>query len=283
METISLFNGNNSSPKLNYHNMGKIISKNKKREYLSFIKDNFNNISQREIARRLKIGKTIVNKWAKEIGLKFTKHTVNDNFFNSLDENSYYILGFIFADGNISWNVDKGYYSLTITASEKDKSHLEKIRKLLESTKPLLFSPKTKSHRLIVNNKKLCQTLINLGVVPRKSLKVRFPKIPPKYLSHFLRGIVDGDGSVLYCDRKVSPYFCIRISSGSRKFLEDLTNQIKRQLKIKSTIQKWGKNVYLTEYSCSRGKKFAEFIYANAQMFLERKYLVYKKNVLEVK
>ena len=208
MKTISFFIGNHFFPQIG-NNMGKIISKNKKREYLSFIKSNFNKISQREMARRLDIGKTTVNTWAKEIGLIFKKHTVNDKFFDEFNEKSSYILGFIFADGNIAWNPEKGYYSLTITASEKDKVHLEKIRNLLESTKPLLYSPKTRSYRLIANNKKLCRKLMRLGVIPRKSLTLKFPDIPNEHFRHFLRGIIDGDGSIGYQNRKISPYFYV--------------------------------------------------------------------------
>lgn len=263
-------------------NMQIIISQNKKREYLHFIKSNFNNLSQREIARRLNLGKTTVNRWAKEIGLKFKKHTANEGFFDEFNKINSYILGFIYADGNIAWNPQKGYYSITITASEKDKDHLENIRNILSSTKPLLYSPKTKSYRLIVNSKKLCQRLMQLGVTPRKSLTMKFPKIPKEYLRHFIRGIIDGDGSVFYRDRKVSPYFCIRISSGSKKFLQELVKIIKTNIATNGNIRKIAKNVHLVEYSCSRGKKLANFIYSNANIFLERKYLPYKNNILEV-
>jgi len=281
MKTISFFIGNHFFPQIG-NNMGKIISKNKKREYLSFIKSHFNKISQREMARRLGIGKTTVNTWAKEIGLFFKKHTVNDKFFDEFNEKSSYILGFIFADGNISWNPEKGYYSLTITASEKDKVHLEKIRNLLESTKPLLYSPKTKSYRLIVNNKKLCRKLMGLGVIPRKSLTLKFPDIPNEHFRHFLRGVIDGDGNVRYLNRKVSPYFEITISSGSFKFCQGFVKSVKEMIGVEANIRKVKCNTHIMQYSCSRGEQLAEFVYSNANIFLERKYLPYKNNVLEV-
>src|SRR3989344_5954833 len=202
--------------------MGAIISHNKKREHLTFIKSNFNRISQRKIAKKLGVGKTTVNRWSEELGLKFKKHTVNESFFDKFNEKSVYTLGFIFADGNISWNQEKGYYSLTITASEKDKEHLENLRRGISSTKPLLYSDKTNSERLIVNNKNICQKLISLGVTPRKSLTVKFPNIPKTYLRHFIRGVIDGDGNVRYVSRERSPYFEITISSGSKAFCESL-------------------------------------------------------------
>ena len=258
------------------------ISIEKKREYLPYIISNFDRLSQREIARRLDIGKTTVNRWSEEIGLKFKKHTVNEEFFNELNENSSYILGYIFADGNVNWNTEKGYYCMTITASEKDKEHLERIRAILESTKPLLYSEKTRSYRLIVNNKKMCQKLIDLGVIPRKSLTVKFPYIPEQYIKHFIRGVIDGDGSVNYFDRKRSPYFSIRIYSGSKRFLKKLVVTIRNAINIGGNIRKVGNNTYGVVYSCSRGKKLAEYVYLNSNIYLKRKYLPYKNNVLEV-
>jgi len=260
--------------------MGKIISPEKKKEILPFIKSNFDKISQREIARRLGIGKTTVNKWSKELGLYFKKHTIDKTFFDKWCEQSSYILGFILADGCISWNPEKGYYSLTITASEKDKEHLEKIRNILSSTKPLSYSSKTNSYRLIANSKVLCQKLMQIGILPRKSLNVRLPTIPEDQLRHFIRGVIDGDGNVRYLKREKSPYFEITIASGSKFFCEDLVECIRENFGIGANIRKIGKNTHVIQYSCSRGKKLANFIYLDASLFLGRKYTPYKNNVL---
>lgn len=57
-----------------------------KSEYLPYIRTNFGRFSQREIARRLQIGKTTVNRWSKELGLEHKRHTVNESFFDELNE-----------------------------------------------------------------------------------------------------------------------------------------------------------------------------------------------------
>ena len=259
--------------------MGAIIHPNRKIEYLQIIKSDLSRISQRAIARKLKIGKTTVNRWSKELGFKFKKNRVNEKFFDVFNEESAYILGLIFADGNIAWNPKKGYQTLTITAAEKDKDHLENLRNILSSTKPLLYAKKTKSYRLIVNNKKICKRLMKLGLTPRKSLTIRFPKIPKKWLPHFIRGVIDGDGNIRYVNRKVSPYFEISLTSGSRMFCEDLSKVINAQTSIKTNVRKAKKNTYVLQYSCSRGIKLAKFIYSNATLFLPRKYFIYEKNI----
>lgn len=253
------------------------ITRDEKIKYLQAISSNFNKISQRKIANMLGLGRTTVNRWSREIGLAFKKHTVNETFFDEFNENSSYALGLIYSDGNIAWNPKKGYYSLTITASEKDKAHLENIRNLLSSTKPLLYAPKTKSYRLIVNNKNLCRGLMQSGVTPKKSLTIKFPEIPKNYLRHFMRGVIDGDGNVRYVARERSPYFEITIASGSLEFCKGVVKAIKESLGIDANIRKVAKNVYVIQYSCSRGERLAKYIYQDTTIFLNRKNLEYKK------
>src|SRR3989338_7818201 len=260
----------------NSSNMTNKISNIQKLEYLPFIKEKFGTLSEREIAKRLKLGKTTINRWSRELGFMPIKHTVNESFFDDLNEKSVYLLGYIYADGNINWNIDKSYWALTITASAKYKNHLETIRNILSSTKPLLYSHKTNSYSLIANSKKLCQNLIELGVVPRKSLIVKFPNLPNNnLLRHFIRGIIDGDGNVRYVNRKRSPYFEITIASGSRAFCEGLIKAVKENAGISANIREVNKNLHIIQYSCSRGEKLAKFVYSEANIFLERKYLPY--------
>lgn len=247
-----------------------------KEEFLPYIKTNFEKMSQREMARRLQIGKTSVNRWSKEMGLYARKNTVNDGFFNMWTFDMAYILGYIFADGNVAWKPEKSYRALTITAAAKDVNHLEKIRIILESTKNLLYSDSTNSYRLIVNSKKLCEDLMKLGVIPRKSLVVEFPDIPKEYVCHFIRGVIDGDGCIRYNDRKRSPYFEISIASGSYKFLEKMVEIIKQNIGVSSKITNVKNNTFIIRYSCKRGLKLAEWIYYNQNLCLERKLKQYK-------
>jgi hypothetical protein len=242
-----------------------------------YIRDFFGKVSQREIARRLKVGKTTINRWAKDLGFYFKKHTVNDDYFKNLSPEMAYILGYVSADGNVAWDVSKGYYSLTITAAEKDKSHLGIIRKLLKSTKPLLYSSYTKSYRLIVNNKQICRDLMRFGIVPRKSLIIKFPDLPDQYLKDFIRGYIDGDGSLRYFKRPRSPYFELSVCSGSRDFIVTLEEKIFQQLNINSRITKTKNNCFLLRYSCQRGLKLAKWIYGDASLYLPRKFIIYQE------
>ena len=66
-----------------------------------------------------------------------------------------------------------------------------------------------------------------------KSLTVHFPKIPKKYLGHFLRGYFDGDGCVHFAravgknKKLIIKRVRVIFTSGSKKFLEEMNRTIK--------------------------------------------------------
>jgi hypothetical protein len=256
--------------------VGAIIKPSTKKTMLPFIKSNFGKLSEREMSRKLGIGKTTANRWCKELGFVNRKNTVNDNFFKMWTSEMAYILGYVFSDGNINWKPEKSYRALTITAAEKDKEHLEKIRLKLKSSKELLYSEGTKSYRMIVNSKIMCMDLIKLGLTPRKSLTIKFPEIPENFLRHFIRGVIDGDGNVRYVNRKRSPYFEITVSSGSKAFLGKLTEEILSSTGIDASVRKQKRNVFILQYCCRRGLNLAKWIYENENLHLDRKFQQYK-------
>ena len=280
MKSKTLLEGHPTYLSDNNHNnyMGAIIHSKRKKEMLSFLKGNFGKISEREMARKLKIGKTTTNRWCKELNLNPIIHTVNESFFEKWSNEMSYILGYIFADGNINWNEKKSYRALTITAAEKDKNHLETVRNKLNSTKPLFYSKNTNSYRLIVNSKKLCLDLMKIGITPRKSLTADFPKIPNKFLKDFIRGVIDGDGCIRYVERERSPYFEIQIATGSKKFAKSLTEIISKTIGVETIPRKMkGTNTFIIQYTCKRALKLAKWVYEDSNIFLKRKFKAYEK------
>ena len=214
---------------------------------------------------------------------------VSPNIVRNIKSNAFIVRNFNAPKGSsMSTKISKDKKSEFLTYIRENfnkhsqrEDHLEKIRNIISSSKPLLYSPVTKSYRLIANSKNLCRKLMNLGVVPRKSLIVKFPSIPSNSLRHFLRGAIDGDGSVRYFKRKRSPYFEISICSGSLDFCSGFVEAVKTNTGISANIRNTNNNLYVARYACSRGKKLAEYIYSNSTIFLERKYASYKDNVLE--
>lgn len=155
---------------------------------------------------------------------------INKDFFKKWSPEMSYILGFLFADGNIiNTKRNTWFWSLQIT----DKEILVKIKKEINSSHKISLKKKIENnkqlYRLQVGSKEMCEDLIILGLTPRKSRTMLFPEIPSKYFSDFLRGYFDGDGGVWFgCKNKKSKNKIYTIStcftSGSEKFLLSLRN-----------------------------------------------------------
>lgn len=204
------------------------------------------------------------------------KYQSDENFFQSIDsESKAYWLGFIYADGYITGP------NLGITLSEKDKDHLEKFSKSINSTYPIhtyLYSgyKDVLASRVIIKSNVLVNSLITHGCYYNKSLILRWPTtIHQDLVSHFVRGYMDGDGSICISKNKYGPSFKLRFE-GTKEFLEGLMDYFK----INLTLQKRNndnKNSFTLDIGGN--KKVLEkldILYKDATIFLDRKYERYK-------
>ena len=203
-----------------------------------------------------------------------------------------YVLGLIYADGAVE-DVRKSSRTCYLTISSNDKSLLEQVRKTL-SSEHTIYSRKPRivkfgsgksylcreSFNIRIGNKEMFNDLINLGLTPRKSLHMRFPKIPPIYFSHFLRGYFDGDGCVTIKVDKghIAKEIRVVFSSGCRKFLDTLSENICSYLQIKSKHANRNNEAFNLAYRKRDGLKILSFMYKDLDKapFLDRKYAIYK-------
>jgi intein/homing endonuclease len=152
------------------------------------------------------------------------KPKVNDRFFSEWSPAMAYVLGFIYADGCLIEHKN-GYNGLDITS--KDLGLLRLIKKHLESEHKI--SSKERGYRLQIRNKNIYKDLLACGLIPRKSKIISFPDIPKKFAGHFIRGLFDGDGSVMvWRESRWRRTWQIRASftSGSKNFLLGLKNYL---------------------------------------------------------
>ncbi|WP_394188029.1 LAGLIDADG family homing endonuclease [Paenisporosarcina quisquiliarum] len=119
------------------------------------------------------------------------KNKVNEDFFSVWSHEMAWVLGILVTDGHI----DKINHSICF--SQKDERILRIIAKYMAADYVLTpFGKTKKTPTLIIHSKKMKLDLEHLGITPRKSLTVPFPNVPEKYLSSFVRGVIDGDGWV---------------------------------------------------------------------------------------
>jgi len=139
------------------------------------------------------------------------------------------------------YEYDPGKYYLTLGLAD-----YEFVKEIHDLMAPGLALNQVKGRniwRLKANNKNYTDWLIKNGCVPRKTLTLKFPnKIPEKYMPDFMRGVMDGDGSISFRIRGNSKssrcYYCsssLSFITGINKYLDSLN------IKYSFTIQKAGK------------------------------------------
>lgn len=213
------------------------------------------------------------------------KYKINETFFDEIDtEEKAYILGFIYADGNLTRN------SIEISLQENDKEILEKISNYIYSThKPLGYrKPSIKKfknkfykckaqYRFSIVNKHIKNTITLLGIMPNKTFKIRFPfQINPSCYKHFIRGYYDGDGCL--STNSNTKDNIIKIIS-NHKFCKELLSIITSNLPIKAYVKKKnGSKVFeLVITGNKQIKKFLDWLYTDSNLYLKRKNNLYKK------
>lgn len=148
------------------------------------------------------------------------RYETNENYFKKWSHNMAYVLGLWFSDGCIYDN------RFDITLHKNDEYLLKLILKDMQSNCRLINHHNC--YRLAITSTKIVDSIKKLGGIPHKSLTIKFPKIPKKYLPDFIRGLWDGDGTVYLS--KITNYATASIDSGSKCFIYSLRRTLKSLL-----------------------------------------------------
>ena len=220
----------------------------------------------------------------------------NEDFFTEWSDKMAYVVGVICTDGNLNPNKDKDPLKKSKTSTsrvsvfQKEPELLEKILSLMECNAKLTYQKRTEYKSGIfgggyffqINNEKIYDDLIGLGITPRKSLTLKFPEIPPPYVRHFIRGCWDGDGSFYY--EKARGSFGASYLSGSLEFIEGMLAELYKAGLSKQTIHK--SKTAAVYYFRLRGQQciqLYEYLYDSVpeSQYLTRKHDLIERFILE--
>lgn len=215
---------------------------------------------------------------------------VNKDFFKKWSADMSYVLGYIAADGAIV-DVRKTSRTCYLSILSTDLEILLKFKKVMKSSHEIYIRESSyqrikekvykcsKAYILRIGSKEIVQDLINLGLTPRKSLRLRMPKIPTEFLNHFIRGYFDGDGCInLYVNKKNKNVIMKMILvCGTRSFLNIINYQLSKILNIELREIVFSSGVYRLTYHGRSAMKFFDFIYKDIsnKLYLDRKYQKY--------
>lgn len=211
----------------------------------------------------------------------WNKYFCDEDFFSRENEEAFYWAGFIAADGCVM--IKNSKYSslrvLEINLSAKDVDHLETFKQHIKAENPVnRYTTKDgfKKCRIKITSAKIFNDLNKFGIIPRKSLVIKFPKWLEKHhlVRHFMRGYYDGDGG--YYIGKTDPKNLQMTMDicGTIQFLKVFKRIIEKKSNVKSIAQPFMKNNqgslnYSGNVLCSAMSKF---LYDDSTISLKRKY-----------
>ncbi len=207
------------------------------------------------------------------------KYKVDDNFLDEIKEEQAYFLGIMASDGCIRKfpKCSEPYRAFSLTQSGEHGLKLIKyVRDLLKSNCKIYHYKKVNSYTIQITSKKLTTRLIELGITPRKTLTLEFPKCISKNLAAaFIRGYVDGDGCIGIYKRGAGEYLSISLV-GTKSFIES-TIVLLPLINIYKHKIKRCKNLYEISVSSSSSEKFGAWLYQNKLLFNGKKKQTYER------
>lgn len=248
------------------------------KEEKEFLLKHYGKLAPADIAKKL-------NRTVKSVGLKAYylgvtnkyeyknhKHSYDVSFFEKWSNNLAWLVGIMLSDGYIS---NESIKTRFIRIKMCDKDVIYKIKKIVRySSNIYMYKPSNgnkTSYSITLCGEVIWQFFNSMGMDSNKSYNAHIPvNIPKEYFSHFLRGVFDGDGSIIINKDK---YLAARIC-GTKRVVEF----IREYLSINSTIHSNKSDTnFIVQYTGSDALQFLGFIYKNSikNNRMNRKYKKY--------
>jgi len=257
--------------------------------------------SIRRLASYLHISQLRMEKYFRDNHLERNskrKYTLNDMFFSNDTPESFYLAGFIAADGNIYDNIDsknKQHNELSISLKAGDILHLEKIKtiigsdhklykRLIKNSKRNVKYKDTVTYNLSIWAPQFINDLRRFNIGHRKSLTYDVPNwlMDHKLVSHFLRGYFDGDGSIVL--DKLALHAKTRQARlhirGTKDFLHNFHSILYTNCNLKTQHKKISKDSGTGSLQYTGNPnicKIMNYLYDNATIYLDRKRARYQE------
>lgn len=227
-----------------------------------------------------KIKWDVVNKYNEIETRTLNKIRYDTKFFDTWSNEMAYCLGLLYTDGCLSSTTNN------IRFGQKDIELVEKFLTLFKCDAKIIFRNERiintgkagEMYLISINGYDLYNQLSKLGLTPKKSLTMRFPAMPHKYVRHFIRGCWDGDGTV-YVDT-TSNNINAGFVSGSLEFIKVMIQHLRiAGLSDRNIHKSKNSNAYMFRYSSKIDIiKLHDYFYYDVpeNQYLRRKYELFK-------
>jgi hypothetical protein len=189
------------------------------------------------------------------------------DFFRTWSPAMAYVLGYWWADGYM--RIKRNTTAHVIEISSVDQEHLLILGQTIGGKFDFRkIKVEGNCYGIEFCSKEMYHDLLALGGIPNKSNVIGFPTVPTELLVHFVRGFVDGDGTLAWNgDRPI-----LQIYSGSWQLLTDMASAIEEQTGIPAPNVIANRALWNLKWSTIRAKCLAAWLYVeNPGIALDRK------------
>lgn len=240
-------------------------------------------LTLREIARRLNSHHQLVGDTLRRDGTPIRQERgtrtrfFNQSVFVQIDSpDKAYFFGFLLADGT----VDEKRGRLLVEIQKRDVEILKGLKTLLQADHPLKdMGEKRNSYRLSVQSRQMVSDLAKWGCCQNKHNKVVFPEWMTQNLYPiFLRGYLDGDGSIFLKPQRSRPSPYVEVSfSGTETFLTHVQRVLGETIGVLPggiyQVSSKGETKVLKVRKRAHVEEILNFLYEGGGPRLERKWL----------
>ena len=234
-------------------------------------------ISTAAIGKKFNVTDHTVSSYLKSLGCnvsrKRSRTPILSNYFEKIDtQNKAYFLGLIAADGSV-FQCNKGKIVFSISLIDKDLLDLLYIEicgsdKLVREVKRKYRDGSSKMYEIKFSDEIFTNNLISNGILINKTFTLDFPNIDEEFISHYIRGYLDGDGTVYKFSGKLFIAFY-----GNKIFIPKLRDYLFNNniLETKYAIIDRGNHCSIHISSKKANLSMYNYIYNNSNIYLKRK------------
>lgn len=194
--------------------------------------------------------------------------------FEINDEFSAYFIGLIQSDGFLSRK------RVGIELNYIDRSILEQIQerlggKIIDRSRRTNFSDCSELSEWRLNSVEFVKCLNHIGISCGKKSKIALP-IPVKneLEFHYVRGLIDGDGSLCISSQSIPIIGFTTASTAMRDYFSEYLNKLGIQSQPNRNKRD---NIYNFCVQLEKAQILAQNIYGNSTIFLPRKFKIYQQ------
>lgn len=193
------------------------------------------------------------------------------SYFSDWQNQSPYILGYIFADGSIDVLNPKSK-GVSLQCVYKDRKLIDDIAReigLAEQVKTRIRDGQPYRRVLRFYGNAVVELMAEYGILPRKTwINYPLPAIPDEKMCHFLRGVFDGDGWVSFSKGHFSAGFL-----GPELFVTDIRDFLTERLGLPRMKVQSRPGHYAVAYANRDAlRRLYDFLYPSGDyIYLERK------------